>query len=109
MMTKITCTEGPEKTAVLFEGGDFTLIQGDAEDMARVSCNTEDGLTILRFIQGGEPAAKVFSAQGEIRLRRGAGGATISQFDAEGWGWQQVTLTNEQAIVIAQALAAAMT
>jgi len=108
-MAKIyNCTEGPEKTAVLFEDGGFTFIQGDAEDMARVFSNAEDGSDILSFLQGSEATANVFSAQGEIRLRRGAGGVTVSQFDAEGWGWQQVTLTNEKAIVIAQAMAAAI-
>jgi hypothetical protein len=105
MMTKIYCTEGPEKTAVLFEDGGFTFIQRDAEDMARVFSNAEDASDILGFLQGSGSAANVFSAQGEIRLRRGAGGVTVSQFDDI---WVRVVLSNEQAIVIAQAMAAAM-
>ena len=108
-MTKIyTCTEGPEKTAVLFEDGGFTFIQRDAEDMARVFSNAEDASDILGFLQGSESAANVFSAQGEIRLRR-SDRVTVAQLDDRGFAWILLTLTSEQAAEIAQAMAAAMT
>ena len=96
------------ETAVLTDRRGFTtFVQGDAEDMQRVVFCGEDAEDILSFLQGSGSTADVFSRRGEIRLRRNSG-ATFSQFDAEGWGWQQVTLTNEHAEAIAQTMAAAM-
>ena len=108
MSAKIyTHTEGTEKTAVLIEDCGFTFIQRDTEDLSKVFSDAEDAIHLLEFLQGTEPAANVFSEQGEIKLRR-TDHVTVSQFDDIDMAWSRVVLTNEQAEAIAQAMATAM-